>query len=609
MPCQVGKKLIYDNSPTTCYFLAWHPDLEWVTTTPAKADKLPGVLTRNYKGWHLMYARTCAPDDIVTVGRVHYGANLMRVYDSYGYQQFGANTDVDVLVCKSSIEIPPEPVITPPVCGAPDILPTDPAADHGACGTLLPYDPINGKNDPEKWGVAGGYNYKDGEIQYVASGNAESCARMTTCPGYISITDPAGCYMSCQKYRNETFDNSPSTCSYLAYHPDLVWVTTTPSKADKVPGVLSRNVGTRWYLLYARLCTNDVLTVGRVHYAADVIRFVNDEGYQQLGAATEIQVLACQKSTSTAPEPITVEPEETDPPTTETTTTLTTTTLEPHCNHPFPQPLDTKTILGPCGTFVKYDPINGRNDPDYWGVPGGYNWRDGSIEYVGYGNANSCAKMTTCPGYILTNSDQPGCYMPCQKYRNESFDSTDAYYLAWHPNLRWVETTVNRADKVSGVLYKDIQKRWFLMYGRLCVNDQSRVGRIHYAADLVRFINDSYGYKQLGATTKVEVLVCLKDPPPPPVRPDYIPPDEDCQLPPTAPKDTNTVLGPCGTFIPYDSVNARTDPEFYGVPGGFNYDDGTIEYVGYGNASSCAGMTTCPGYISTNEGSAGCRMP
>lgn len=39
----------------------------------------------------------------------------------------------------------------------------------------MPYDPINGKYDPEKWGVPGGFNYKDGSIQYVGYGDGTSC--------------------------------------------------------------------------------------------------------------------------------------------------------------------------------------------------------------------------------------------------------------------------------------------------------------------------------------------------------------------------------------------------------------------------------------------------
>lgn len=78
--------------------------------------------------------------------------------------------------------------------------------------------------------------------------------------------------MACQKTKSEIFSTN---ASYIGYHPDLVWVTTTPAKANKVPGVLTRTVGKTWYLMYARLCTNDVITVGRVHYGKLNCRLVS----------------------------------------------------------------------------------------------------------------------------------------------------------------------------------------------------------------------------------------------------------------------------------------------------------------------------------------------
>lgn len=73
-----------------------------------------------------------------------------------------------------------------------------------------------------------------------------------------------------------------------------------------------------------------------------------------------------------------------------------------------------------------------------------------------------------------------GAYMVCQKTKSELYDPISGYYLNYSPNMRWVPTTVNKADKVPGVLFKDVGKRWFLMFARLCVNGVSRVGRIHY---------------------------------------------------------------------------------------------------------------------------------
>jgi hypothetical protein len=113
--------------------------------------------------------------------------------------------------------------------------------------------------------VPGGINWRDGSIQYVGYANGTSCQNMGTCPGYLSTKDGyAGCYYACQKGKVEKFDNVG--CKFLAYHPDLKWVKTTPALASKLPGALTRNVGTSWYLMYARLCANNYVTVGRIHY-------------------------------------------------------------------------------------------------------------------------------------------------------------------------------------------------------------------------------------------------------------------------------------------------------------------------------------------------------
>lgn len=86
----------------------------------------------------------------------------------------------------------------------------------------------------------------------------------------------------------------------------------------------------------------------------------------------------------------------------------------------------------------------------------------------------------------------------------------------------------------------------FITVFRVIFNKTENNFDLNYTAtDKIRFMNDSNGYMELGATAKVEVLACTKDPPPPPVRPPYIPPDDDCQAPPVTPQNT-TVLAPCG---------------------------------------------------------------
>jgi hypothetical protein len=52
---------------------------------------------------------------------------------------------------------------------------------------------------------------------------------------------------------------------------------------------------------------------------------------------------------------------------------------------------------------------------------------------------------------------------------------------------------------------------------------------------------------------------------------------------------------PCGTFVKYDPINSRTEPELKGVLGGIDYKDGSYQYVGYGNndfGPACAGQVS-----------------
>lgn len=164
------------------------------------------------------------------------------------------------------------PEIPPAICVEPPLSPSDTTTILGPCGTLVPYDPINGKNDPEKWGVPGGYS-ADGSIQYVAYGNGKSCGKMDKCPGYIN-TVSGECRMPCQIGKKEIYDNNPATCYYLTWSPNLEWQTTTPAKADRIPGVLTRN-NKGWWLMYARMCApDDRVTVGRVHYSMKIIIFI-----------------------------------------------------------------------------------------------------------------------------------------------------------------------------------------------------------------------------------------------------------------------------------------------------------------------------------------------
>lgn len=97
-------------------------------------------------------------------------------------------------------------------------------------GTFLPYDTVNGLQDPAKYGFPAATSYIDNSTQYIGFGTfpfGMPCTYQS--PGYISTNPSApGIYITCltQKINgmfNEMFyfkDNS----YYLLNHPDLQWV-------------------------------------------------------------------------------------------------------------------------------------------------------------------------------------------------------------------------------------------------------------------------------------------------------------------------------------------------------------------------------------------------
>lgn len=80
---------------------------------------------------------------------------------------------------------------------------------------------------------------------------------------------------------------------------------------------------------------------------------------------------------------------------------------------------------------MTYDSLNGRTDPEMFGFPGGFSFMDGSIQYVGYGNASTCSNMNLGVGYITTTAGSAGCYTPCHSTRKEVLTSPIVKYLAW----------------------------------------------------------------------------------------------------------------------------------------------------------------------------------
>lgn len=141
-----------------------------------------------------------------------------------------------------------------------------------------------------------------------------------------------------------------------------------------------------------------------------------------------------------------------------------------------------------------------------YGFPGGIYYKDGSTQYVGYGDGNACSLMTTSPGYILTTQGKAGCYMPCQDSKTEMFDTAKAFYLAYHPKLRWVKTTVSNVNNQAGAVHIN-PPGWDLKFGRMCSKTLNQVGRIHYAALIFRLFSSGV-YNEITGSSFIDVLVC-----------------------------------------------------------------------------------------------------
>lgn len=105
----------------------------------------------------------------------------------------------------------------------------------------------------------------------------------------------------------------------------------------------------------------------------------------------------------------------------------------PYCNTPSMFTVD--NFKSKCGTFVKYDPVNNRTDPEYYGVPSGFNYKDETVTYVGYGSGKGCSihgmPMENCIGYISTTSGSAGFYSTCTESLPQIFDTSTAFFLLW----------------------------------------------------------------------------------------------------------------------------------------------------------------------------------
>jgi len=430
-----------------------------------------------------------------------------------------------------SIEIPLVPITTSTTVETvtTTLPPTTPPAivypDY-PCGTFAKFDTINGV---ETNGVVAGV-YEDGTLAFVGYGNnSNSNCNVYPCPGRVT-TNPAnpGIYMPC----GATDQYDIGQVSFLLNHPNLKWELTDVNHMNNLVGRIQVPRYSATPFLFGRIKIGNYTQLGKVRNWPDyAFRFMQDGNENTFYSGFE--VLTC-----------------TTPP--------------------------------PCGTFVKYDPINNINDPAIKGFSAGPA-QDDTAAYVGHGNSNqgNANCQNPCPGRISTNPLKPGAYMPCY---GQIYDPTTAYYLLNHDDLRWVRTDYINMRTLSNAVQVMSYTGYPMLYGRIKIGDHYTVGKVHngngYFAGYFPVDDGSeqtlyYGY---------DVLVC------------------DSSLPksitPAVTPDMPTPPAKCGDVVKYDVVNNRTDPETKGFFGGI-YTDGSKGYVGYGNFPRCSG-SMMPGRITTD---------
>ena len=126
------------------------------------------------------------------------------------------------------------------------------------------------------------------------------------------------------------------------------------------------------------------------------------------------------------------------------------------------------------GSFIKYDPAAGRTNPATNGFPSGVNFKDGSVQYAGFGSATSCVSdMNINPGYISTASGSAGAYTACSG--GEKFDNSSAFYVAYHSDLQWVPVSGSLSSIPGQIVHN--YNSYQLRYGRILVNGFYLLGK------------------------------------------------------------------------------------------------------------------------------------
>jgi hypothetical protein len=150
---------------------------------------------------------------------------------------------------------------------------------------------------------------------------------------------------------------------------------------------------------------------------------------------------------------------------------------------------------------VPYDTVNDIQGPELNGFQGAVHFIDGkSKQFVGYGK--SCGDQTKSPGYILTNSSAPGCYMACGALY---YDKVNAFYLLAHSDLKWVPTDLKAMYNVKGTL-KTSDGRLYFMFGRIMYKGFYTLGKIHHTTGSSFFIQNEY--ESIHFDSGFEVLAC-----------------------------------------------------------------------------------------------------
>jgi hypothetical protein len=116
-----------------------------------------------------------------------------------------------------------------------------------------------------------------------------------------------------------------------------------------------------------------------------------------------------------------------------------------------------------------------------------------------------CGSQDKCPGFILTNSTAPGCYMACHKM---DYDKSQVFYLLAHPKLAWIPTNITHMMTLPGTL-KVTGGNYPFLFGRSKDNGIYQVGKIHAGSGVFQFAYQmAITGRSICINVGFEVLIC-----------------------------------------------------------------------------------------------------